>query len=168
MPLPRALLLLAVLPLAACAAPPADDGAHPANAELPAPVRMKRDAILAAAAENDLRALAALGGPHFKYSFGVAEDPVAYWRLEEEAGGRRVGDILAVLLNMRPAQAGDGYVWPWQASADWDGLDAADKQALLPLHGEDELRVFDQVGGYIGWRTRISRQGEWEVFIAGD
>jgi hypothetical protein len=138
---------------------------------VPEAVAEKRAAIHAAAQACDWVALESLMADSFSYTFGVDEDPIAYWQ-EREAAGDRVMFYLAELLN-RPVgiqAAGDitYYAWPSAFVTEWSAVPEADREALHPLYGDEEFAFWAEAGGYIGYRVGILEDGTWVYFIAGD
>jgi hypothetical protein len=145
----------------------AEDGGAVA---LPQAVEQTRDAIVAAAHARDYEALEALLDPTtFSYSFGESGDPIGYWRrLEEEGEVPILGDILPVVLSMHHAELDDLYVWPAAHAKDpstWTEEDLAD---LRLLYTNEDIRGFEQAGGYLGYRVGIQEDGAWIFFVAGD
>lgn len=151
------------------ATPPAATPAAPGG-ELPPAVEATRDAILAAARALDYAGLEALVDPAaFTYSFGESGDPAGYWRrLEAEAHVPVLGDILPVVLGLPFARQDGVYVWPSvhaKAPADWT---EEERRALEQLYGPEEIRSFEELGAYAGWRVGIRKDGTWLFFVAGD
>jgi hypothetical protein len=141
---------------------------------LPGPVAATRQAIAEAARACDYRRLAdlaAAGNNEFSFTFGAAQDPAEYWR-QAEAGNQQPLRFLVELL-ARPYRAdlrqAPVYVWPSAFGfPTWAEVPEADRQALKPLYGDDDLSGFQAFGSYIGYRVGISPDGEWLFFIAGD
>jgi hypothetical protein len=138
---------------------------------LPEAVAEKRAAIYAAARACDWVALESLMADPFSYTFGVDEDPIAYWQ-EREAAGDRVIFYLAELLN-RPVGTQytvdvTYYVWPSAFIPEWAAVPEAHREALRPLYDDEDFAGFADFGGYIGYRVGITEDGEWVYFIAGD
>jgi hypothetical protein len=142
---------------------PADDG-------LPGAVTEKREKIYRAAVTQDYVALRSLLDPEtFSYSFGESGDPIGYWREQEQAEVPLLADILPAVLHTRFGKTEDIYMWPSAAAkepADWT---EADVEAMREAGSTDEeIRSFEQFGGYTGWRAGIRADGTWLFFIAGD
>ena len=140
------------------------------EAALPPAVAETRDAIISAAHARDYAALEALLDPAtFSYSFGESGDPIGYWRgLEDEGEVPILGDILPTVLSMHVAKTDDVYVWPAAHAKDpsaWTEDDLAD---LRLLYSDDDIRSFEEIGGYLGYRVGIREDGTWLYFIAGD
>ena len=130
-----------------------------------------RAAIFEAAVLCDWEGLRALQIDSFAYSFGIDDDPIAYWQ-QLEANGEEPIRFLAELLN-RPygTQPGpDGsqyYAWPSAFVTDWSQVPEADREALRPLYDDDDFAGFADFGGYFGYRVGIL-DGSWMYYLAGD
>jgi hypothetical protein len=141
-----------------------------AGLALPPAVERTRDAIVDAARAFDYEALAALLDPAtFSYSFGESGDPIGYWRtLEEEGEVPILGDFLPVVLSMHVGKQDDVYVWPAAHAKEpsaWTEEDLAD---MRQLYTDEEIRGFEDFGGYAGYRVGIREDGTWLFFVAGD
>jgi hypothetical protein len=140
---------------------------------LPPPVAETRERILAAAASRDWEALRALvPADGFTFTFGGAEDPIAYWqRLERE--GVPVLDNLQALFSVVAVFNGDWWVWPAPAGKDPTEWTREDRYILGQLVDagvitEGERRDYQRFGFYYGWRIGIDREGVWRLYVAGD
>jgi len=149
--------------------------ATPIAQDLPQPVAAKRAAIVAAAVACDYKALAALTGDPFTYSFGGGDDAAGYWRGLEGSNDVTTKPLEAMvrLLNLRHGVNDAGsvtyYVWPAAFSYNsWDEVPEVDKEALRVLYGDKDFSSFAQFGGYIGYRVSITSKGDWNAFVAGD
>jgi hypothetical protein len=142
---------------------PAEDG-------LPGAVTEKREKIYRAAVTQDYEALGSLLDPDtFSYSFGESGDPIGYWREQEEAEVPLIGDILPSVLHTRFGKTDDIYMWPSAAAkepAEWTQADVESMRKAGSTN--EEIRSFEQYGGYTGWRVGIRADGTWLFFIAGD
>jgi hypothetical protein len=141
----------------------AEEQAEPSSA-LPEAVEEKRAAILAAAVEGDVDAVAALADPdEFAYSFGgdVEGGPAAYWR-QLEASGEKPLEALAQILGMPYTLATGIYVWPFAYDKTPDTITDYERELLEPL----ETTFAGE--GYLGWRAGIRPDGRWGFFVAGD
>jgi hypothetical protein len=145
---------------------------------LPDAVAATRRALYEAAMACDferLTELAASGSRGFETTFGGSGPE--YFR-ESESRGEPLMRMLVEHLNLAYAAAEDGtgdayYAWPSAfinlTSAGGEGIPAADYAALLEYYPLEDLEyMFDQIGGYTGWRNIIAADGEWLYFIAGD
>jgi len=141
-----------------------------ADQDLPPKVAATRKAIFDAAVACDYRALAALTGPNFSYSFGAEKGDVsAYWHKQED-DGVPVMKYLVQILNLpnveRPADGGTTYTsWP---SADQDVRTQADWDALKGVYTDEQVAAFQKADLYTGYRAAITESGDWMYFVAGD
>jgi hypothetical protein len=137
---------------------------------LPSPVARTRDAILDAAQARDFEALRSLIPEEgFTFSFGGDTDPIAYWkRLENQAHVPVIGDILPMVLGTVPAPQRGTFIWPAAAAEDPADWDEADLEVLRRIHAEEDIRLFQEIGLYTGWRVGIDRDGTWVFFVSGD
>lgn len=147
-----------------------DDGAQE---DLPAAVAETRAAILQAAANGDLDALAALADPsEFSYSFGDDGDPAAYWRDRVAAGE----DVLGILRRLLEADAAvipgedgpDIFHWPAGTERAYESLSSAELVALTEVVGQQAMDAWAESGSYLGHRVGIRADGRWLSFTAGD
>jgi hypothetical protein len=138
--------------------------------ELPEQVILTRQAILDAAQVRDWGALRELIPDRgFTFSFGGHGDPIRYWReLESEGHVPVLGDILPAVLGTEPGRSRGVYIWPSQAAEDPTDWDEQDLEALRQIHAEEDIRSFQEIGLYVGWRVGIDRDGTWVFFVAGD
>jgi hypothetical protein len=137
---------------------------------VPGPVGRTRDAILDAAQAFDWEALRALIPEEgFTFSFGDDTDPIAYWqRLEDRAHVPVIGDILPMVLGTIPARQQGIYIWPAPAAEDPADWDEHDLEVLRQIHVEEDIRAFQEMGLYTGWRAGIEADGTWVFFVSGD
>ena len=138
---------------------------------LPEAVFAKRKEILATAASCDYRALQALAGAQFNYSFGDGKgDASAYWHKQED-DGTPVMRYLSQILNLPyatrqlPDGGGTYYSWP---SADQDTRTQADWDALKGVYTDEQVAAFQRDDSYTGYRVAITVSGDWMYFVAGD
>ena len=145
---------------------------------LPDAVAATRRALFEAAMACDferLVELAAAGSRSLETTFG-GSGPEYFW--ESERRDEPLMRTLVEHLNLAYAAGQDGtgdsyYAWPSAftelTSAGGEGIPADDYAALLEYYPREELEyMFDQIGGYTGWRNIIAADGEWLYFIAGD
>lgn len=140
--------------------------------DLPEAVAATRAAVWDAAVECDWEQLGRLlPESGFTYSFGGGTDAVSQWQ-EEELRGEEPILYLAELLN-RPftvseLEGSTYYSWPSAFGPNWSAVPETDREALRPLYGDEDFAVFDEFGGYIGYRVGILEDGTWLFFVAGD
>jgi hypothetical protein len=141
------------------------------QSDLPTPVAETRGALLAAIGAGDYEALRPLIDPaHFTYSFGDGGDPIAYWKDIEANSDERPLEILGAILSMPFTRTEAGYAWPFALVRDPASLSPDELRMLSTVYPNIEGAVDSWIayGGYIGWRTGISRDGSWQFFVAGD
>jgi hypothetical protein len=138
--------------------------------DIPEAVVVTRQAILDAARARDWEALRALiPEVGFTFSYGGERDPIAYWRRLESRGHVPViGDILPAVLNTESGRLRGVYVWPAQAAEDPQEWDEHDLEVLRQIHAEEDIRLFQEIDLYTGWRIGIDREGTWVFFVSGD
>ena len=139
--------------------------------DLPAAVAETRQRIFDAAVACDYDALAALASEEgFTFSFGAERDASAFWEgveasSEEPKPMRTLATILALPFTRNEAGS---YAWP---SAYSETPTDADWQALVDggLYTEEQVGLMrTQNTGYLGYRTAITPDGQWQFFVAGD
>ena len=142
--------------------------------ELPAPVADVRKRVFDAAVACDydtLEQIALEQGEGFTFSYGSATDASDYWRDVEENATEQPKPMraLASILAMPVTRNETGsYAWPTAYSENpteeaWRDL------VYSGLYGADEVQQMqDQNTGYLGYRTAITADGDWQFFVAGD
>jgi hypothetical protein len=139
--------------------------------ELPAEVSDVRERVFGAAVACDydtLEQIALEKGAGFTFTYGGETDASAYWRKLEEDGTEKPMRALATILTLPFTRNESGsYAWPtayserpteeaWQALVD------------AGLYSQDEIDSMKTAGSYLGWRTAITADGDWQFFVAGD
>ena len=140
--------------------------------ELPQPVADVRERIFGAAVACDYETLEQIAleeGAGFTYTLGVEADSAAgHWRELEESGTEEPMRILATILTLPYTRNESGsYAWPnayneaptdeaWQALVD------------AGLYAEETVEAMKLGGSYLGYRTAITADGDWQFFAAGD
>jgi hypothetical protein len=119
---------------------------------------------------HDYKALRSLLDPEtFSYSFGESGDPIGYWRKQEDAEVPILGDILTGVLHTRFGKTEDIFMWPSAAAKEPSEWTEADLESMRKAGSTDEeIRLFEQYGGYTGWRAGIRADGTWMFFVSGD
>jgi hypothetical protein len=142
--------------------------------QLPAEVAEVRQRVFDAAVACDYETLEEIAlerGEGFTFSFGGGDSAAAFWREVEEAGTERPLPMVAlatVLTLPYTRNEAGSYAWPTAydespAAADWRAL------ADAGLYTEAELEQMQTQGtGYLGYRTAITPDGDWQFFVAGD
>jgi predicted small lipoprotein YifL len=139
--------------------------------DLPGPVAGVRERIFGAAVACDydeLERIALEQGAGFTFTYGVGTSPAEYWRGAEESGTERPMRALVTILSLPYTRNESGsYAWP---TAYDESPSEADWQALVDssLYTQAEIDAMKQQGSYLGWRTAITADGDWQFFVAGD
>jgi hypothetical protein len=142
--------------------------------ELPAEVAEVRQRVFDAAVACDYDALEEIAeeqGEGFTFSYGGGEDASEHWREVEETAGESPLPMraLATILTMPFTRNEAGsYAWPTAYS---ESPTPEAWQALVEsgLYSEDEVEAMRAGGtGYLGYRTAITPEGDWQFFVAGD
>ena len=139
--------------------------------ELPAAVSSVRQRIFAAAVACDydtLEEIALEQGEGFTFSYGGETSAADFWRGLEESGETPLLDLVRIISIPHSRNETGSYAWP---SAYDETPTDEDWQALIDsgLHTQvevDEMKA--QNTGYLGWRTAITAEGDWQFFVRGD
>jgi hypothetical protein len=140
--------------------------------ELPAEVADVRKHIFDAAVACDydtLEQIALEKGAGFTFSYGGETDASEYWRrLEEEEGTEKPMRALATILTMPYTRNESGsYAWP-TAYSEHPTEEAWQALVDAGLYTQEQIDSFKTAGSYLGWRTAITADGDWQFFVAGD
>jgi hypothetical protein len=147
------------------------------EADLPAPVRATRQALIDAAKSGDiemLRALMEAQPEQPAVSFGDPGDPIAYLKeLSADAEGREILAILLEVLESGYVRTGAGteeeiFVWPYFAVYPLELLTPEQLVELFTLLTAADYEDMKSYGGYTFFRVGIAPDGRWLFFIAGD
>jgi hypothetical protein len=140
--------------------------------QLPAAVADVRERIFDAAVACDydeLERIALEKGEGFTFSYGASTDASEYWRqLEESSTEPKPMRTLATILTMPYTRNESGsYAWPTAYSE--NPTDEA-WQALVDagLYTQEQIDQMKAAGMYLGYRTAITADGDWQFFVAGD
>jgi len=142
--------------------------------DLPVEVAEVRQRVFEAAIACDydtLEQIALERGEGFTFSFGGGDSAAAFWRDVEEAGTEEPLPMraLATILTLPYTRNEAGsYAWP---TAYDESPEEADWQALVDagLYSRGEVELMQTQGtGYLGYRTAITPDGDWQFFVAGD
>lgn len=144
--------------------------------KLPAAVADVRKRVFDAAVACDydtLQQIALEKGDGFTYSYGGDVSAADFWRKVEEgeveSSGPKPMRTLATILTMPFTRNESGsYAWPTAYSEnptddDWRALVYA---GLYEAQQIDQMQK--QGTGYLGYRTAITPDGDWQFFVAGD
>ena len=141
--------------------------------DLPQAVADVRQRVFDAALACDYETLEQIAleqGEGFTFSYGAGPDDsaAAYWRELEESGAEQPLRVLATILTLPHTRNESGsYAWPNAYSE--SPTDEA-WQALVDagLYTQEELESMKAGGMYLGYRTAITAEGDWQFFVAGD
>ena len=144
--------------------------------ELPAAVADVRERVFAAAAACDYETLEEIAlerGEGFTFSYGGTESAAAFWREREEAGAaepepKPMRALTAILSLPYTRNESGSYAWP---TAYQESPSDADWQAIVDagLYTQEQVDQMKAGGtGYLGYRTAITADGDWQFFVAGD
>lgn len=142
--------------------------------ELPEVVASVRQRIFAAAVACDydeVQRIALEQGEGFTFSYGAETSAADFWRGVEESGDDEpMLDLVRILSIPYTRNETGSYAWPsaydeTPTDEDWQALVEA---GLYSQAKVDEMRNAPGAGGYLGWRTAITADGDWQFFVAGD
>jgi hypothetical protein len=139
--------------------------------ELPAEVADVRKRVFDAALACDydtLEEIALEKGAGFTFTYGGETDASDYWARVEEEGAQKPMRALATILTLPFTRNESGsYAWPTAYSE--RPTDEA-WQALVDagLYSQEQIDQMKTAGSYLGWRTAITADGDWQFFVAGD
>ena len=142
--------------------------------DLPAAVADVRRRVFDAAVACDydtLEEIALEQGEGFTFSYGAGTDASDYWRDVEESASEEplpMRALASILTTPFTRNESGSYAWPtaysekptveaWQALVD-TGLYSPEQVGLMITQGT----------GYLGYRTAITVDGDWQFFVAGD
>ena len=141
---------------------------------LPPEVADVRKRVFGAAVACDYETLEQIAlekGEGFTFSYGGGDSAAAYWRNVEEAGTEQplpMRTLAAILAMPYTRNESGSYDWPTAyneapTDADWQALVDA---GLYTQEQIDSMKAGDS--GYLGYRTAITADGDWQFFVAGD
>ena len=139
--------------------------------DLPAAVAEVRQRIFDAAVACDydtLEQIALERGEGFTFSYGGGDSAAAHWRELEESGAEEPMRVLATILTLPFTRNESGsYAWP---TAYDESPTEADWQALVDsgLSTQEQIDQMKAGGMYLGYRTAVTADGDWQFFVAGD
>ena len=139
---------------------------------LPEPVAEVRRAVWGAAIACDyeeLERLALERGEGFTFSYGGGTSAAEHWRALEESGDETPMRDLAAILSLPYTRNESGsYAWP-TAYSEAPTDDAWQALVDAGLYTQAEVDAMRAGGsGYLGYRTAITADGDWQFFVAGD
>ena len=132
----------------------------------------KRAFDAAVACDYDmLEQIALERGEGFTFSYGSGSDASEYWRdLEENSSEmpKPMRALATILTQPFTRNESGSYAWPTAYSENpteeaWRDL------VYSGLYGADVVdQMREQNTGYLGYRTAITPDGDWQFFVAGD
>jgi hypothetical protein len=142
--------------------------------DLPPAVADVRKRVFDAAVACDydtLEQIALEQGAGFTFSYGSGTDASDYWRDLEQSSSEEPKPMrsLATILTLPSTRNESGsYAWPTAydespTDEDWQALVGA---GLYDAAAIDQMKT--QGTGYVGYRTAITPDGDWQFFVAGD
>jgi len=142
--------------------------------DLPPAVTDVRKRVFDAAVACDydtLEAIALEKGAGFTFSYGAGTDASEYWRDLEENSTEQPKPMrtLATILTQPYTRNESGsYAWP-TAYSENPTEDAWRDLVYSGLYSAEEVEQMKTQGtGYLGYRTAITADGDWQFFVAGD
>ena len=140
--------------------------------ELPPEVAEVRKRVFGAAVACDYETLEEIAleeGEGFTFSYGGGSSAAEHWSMLEESEAEEPMRILATILTLPYTRNESGsYAWP---TAYRESPSEADWQALVDagISTQEEVDSMRAGGsGYLGYRTAITADGDWQFFVAGD
>lgn len=141
--------------------------------DLPPAVADVRKRIFDAAVACDydtLEQIALEKGEGFTFSYGAGNSAAAYWQNVEEAGTEQplpMRALTAILAMPYTRNESGSYAWP--TAYNESPTDEA-WQALVDagLYPQEQVESMKAAGMYLGYRTAITADGDWQFFVAGD
>ena len=141
--------------------------------DLPPEVADVRRRVFGAAVACDydtLEQIALEKGEGFTFSYGEAGSAAEHWRSVEEAGTERPLPMraLATILTLPYTRNESGsYAWPtaYNESPTDEAWQALVDSGLYPQEQVDSMKA---AGSFLGYRTAITPDGDWQFFVAGD
>lgn len=143
--------------------------------DLPPAVADVRKRVFDAAVACDydtLEQIALEQGEGFTFSYGSGTDASEHWRTVEESSAEEPKPMraLAAILTIPHTRNETGsYAWPsaydeTPTDEDWQAV----VDAGLYTQAEVEQMQGPTSTGYLGYRTAITADGDWQFFVAGD
>jgi len=146
--------------------------------QLPEPVRLMHERLVAAAKAGDiemLRPLISTGGNTTQLTFGEeSDDPIDFLRsMSGDGEGHEILAILEEVLDAGYVHAGVGtseelYVWPYFFALPLDSLNPRQRVELFKIVTAGDYEEMKTYGAYVFYRVGITPEGEWAFFVAGD
>jgi len=146
--------------------------------ELPAAVAEVRQRVFDAAVACDYETLEEIAleqGEGFTYSYGGDASAAEFWRDREEAGAEEPGPkpmraLTSILAMPFTRNESGSYAWPtaYDEAPTVEAWQALVEAGLYTQEQVDSMKASAGDGGYLGYRTAITADGDWQFFVAGD
>ncbi len=142
--------------------------------DLPPAVADVRQRVFDAAVACDYETLEQIAlekGEGFTFSYGGGTSAAGFWRDVEEAGIEEplpMRALAAILAMPHTRNESGSYAWPTaynEAPTD-DAWQALVDAGLYTESAVEQMQT--QGTGYLGYRTAITADGDWQFFVAGD
>ena len=141
--------------------------------DLPPEVADVRRRVFDAAVACDydvLEQIALERGDGFTFSYGGGDSAADHWRQVEEANTEQplpMRALAAILALPYTRNESGSYAWPTAYS---EAPPDEDWQALVDagLYSHEQVDSMKAGGMYLGYRTAITPDGDWQFFVAGD
>ena len=144
--------------------------------DLPPAVADVRQRVFDAAVACDYETLEQIAlerGKGFTFSYGGGDSAADYWRDVETANTEQplpMRALSAILAMPYTRNETGSYAWPTAYSEApteeaWQALVTA---GLYTQEQVDAMQADPGAGGYLGYRTAITADGDWQFFVAGD
>jgi hypothetical protein len=142
--------------------------------ELPAAVADVRKRVFDAAVACDydtLEEIALETGEGFTFSYGGGTDASEYWRDVEETSTEQPKPMrsLATILTL-PFTRNESGSYAWPTAYNENPTEEAWRDLVYAgLYSAEQVEQMKTQGtGYLGYRTAITADGDWQFFVAGD
>ena len=141
--------------------------------ELPTAVADVRKRVFDAAVACDYETLEQIAleqGEGFTFSYGGGDSAADYWRQVEEANTEQplpMRALAAVLAMPYTRNETGSYAWP-TAYSEAPTDDAWQALVDAGLYAPEQVDSMKAGGMYLGYRTAITPEGDWQFFVAGD
>jgi hypothetical protein len=142
--------------------------------ELPPAVADVRQRVFDAAVACDydtLEQIAQEQGEGFTFSYGSGTDASEYWRDLEESSletPKPMRALATILTQPFTRNETGSYAWP-TAYSENPTEDAWRDLVYSGLYSAEVVeQMREQNTGYLGYRTAITADGDWQFFVAGD
>ena len=120
---------------------------------------------------DTLEEIALEQGEGFTFSYGGGTDASEHWRTVEETSEEEPKPMraLATILTM-PFTRNEAGSYAWPTAYDENPTEEAWEALVVSgLYTQEDVELMETQGtGYLGYRTAITPEGDWQFFVAGD